>query len=135
MWTYLGIDWGTKKTGFALGSPDLKLVVPKNEVIATGQVMDYVAGLIKSNPIEVIVIGLPLTLALTKTATTEYIEAFGLELKTNYPKLSIIYHNERGSSKVTAQKLRSGGLDNRKVKNYDSLAASEILQNYFREAL
>ena len=135
MWTYLGIDWGSKKTGFALGNPELKLVIPKNEVVPTGQVMNYIADLIISNPIRVIIIGLPLTLSLTKTTTTEHVEAFSSILQEVYPKIKIIHYNERGSSKISAQKLRDKGLDNRRVQNYDSLAASEILQNYFREAL
>ena len=135
MWTYLSIDWGSKKIGFALGNPELRLVIPKDKVTLTGQVMNYIEDLIKNNPIKVIIIGLPLTLSLTKTATTESVEQFSSTLRDLYPALTIIHYNERGSSKVTAQKLRDKGLDNRKVQNYDSLAASEILQNYFREIL
>ncbi|MBC7406134.1 MAG: Holliday junction resolvase RuvX [Candidatus Parcubacteria bacterium] len=134
MWTYLAIDWGTKKTGLALGNPTLKLAVPR-DVVATAQVIEHLSNILKANPIQTVVLGLPLTLTLTKTATTVNIEEFSAQLQSKYPKLTIIHYNERGSSKVSIQKLRDRGLDNRKIQNYDSLAACEILQNYFRETL
>lgn len=134
MWTYLAIDWGTKKTGLALGNSTLKLVVPR-DVTPTSQVIEHLSQILKSNPIQTVVLGLPLTLTLTKTATTVNIEEFSVQLQNIYPKLTIIHYNERGSSKASVQKLRDRGLDNRKIQNYDSLAACEILQNYFRETL
>lgn len=133
MWTYLAIDWGSKKMGVALGNPELKLVIPKAEVILAGQAINSIKDLIRENPIKVIIIGLPLTLSLTKTATTESVEKFSNNLRNLYPNLGIVHYNERGSSKAIAQKLRERGLDNRKIQNYDNLSASEILQNYFRE--
>jgi putative holliday junction resolvase len=117
---YIGLDYGEKRIGVALGDGESKIAVPF-------EVVDNVAAvvkIIKAEDIDEIVVGLPLTMRSESDLMVGMVDKFVKELieKTNLPVIEI---DERLSSKAADTLL--GGRDKGRR---DAVAAMVILQTY-----
>lgn len=118
---YLGIDWGEKRIGLALGDSETKIATPFKVVGGIGEIIK----IIKDDKIDVIVVGEPLKMRNVKLKTQdEFLEFLSsLKKKINIPIKTI---DERLTSKA-ADALIGG----KKVKApRDAIAAMLILQSY-----
>lgn len=119
----LGIDFGSKKMGLALGDTNLKVAIPWLILPWSNSQKSWqkLIELIKSEKIELLVVGWPLDLRSQITPQTIIVEEFIKRLQEmNYNVEKV---DERLSSKA-AQKL------GHKLED-DAVAAMEILQTYF----
>ena len=94
----LGIDYGTKKIGFALSDEGQKLAFPKTvQPNVWDYVRDAVREFILKENISEIVIGLPVGLNGQETELSDKVRAFAEKLKSEFA-LPIHFENEVYSS-------------------------------------
>jgi putative Holliday junction resolvase len=117
---YIGLDYGEKRIGVALGDSESKIAIPF-EVAANA---DEVIKIIKDEEIDEIVVGLPLTMKSESGTMVQAVSGFVKELivRTNLPVIEI---DERLSSQA-ADKLLGAKDKSRR----DAVAAMVILQTY-----
>ena len=121
MKNYLGIDWGEKRIGLALGDDEVKIASPFK---TTENIIDIIK-VIKEYEIDKIVLGIPLKMSNNKEDVDSRFSDFynKLKEKTTIPIEKI---DERLSSKG-ADSL----FGNKKTKaSRDEIAAMIILQNF-----
>ncbi len=117
---YLGIDWGEKRIGLALGDSETRIATPLGSVSSIEDILEIV----KQEEIDELVIGLPLSLS-------GEIYRFPANFKNflnNLKKHGLILHltDERFSSREADVRI------GKKLKkfNRDAVAAMIILQSY-----
>jgi len=140
---YIGIDYGTKKTGFAVSDDDGVMAFPR-DVIPTDKIFDYINGIIREYSDENItgmVIGMPESGTSSINDHKKRTERFIQEVKKQYGEMEIIMANEFASTQaVRATEAYMTGYDARramkaprhghKVAARDAGAAAIILQRY-----
>ncbi|MFA4833896.1 MAG: Holliday junction resolvase RuvX [Patescibacteria group bacterium] len=118
---YLGIDWGEKRIGLALGDSETKLATPHKTV---GDIKE-ILKVIKEEKINMVVVGKPLKMSDIRYQMSDKFLNF-LDLLKKKLDIPIETIDERLSSKA-ADAL----LGNKKEKaGRDEMAAMLILQNY-----
>lgn len=117
---YLGIDFGTKRIGLAVGDDEMKIASPLCTVADIKSVLE----IIKTEEVEKIIIGNPVTMRSEDGGMVDQVSLFVDELKQS-TGLEIILADERLSSK-SADVL----LGKRDKGNRDAVAAMVILQTY-----
>ncbi|MFW0862499.1 MAG: Holliday junction resolvase RuvX [Candidatus Komeilibacteria bacterium] len=115
----LGIDYGMSKIGLAIA--DGKMAIPFKIIKETdlNKQLELVEEVINAENIDLVVIGLPMSLKQNRTDQTEHTEKFIKSLEEK--NIKIVTADERLSSKA-AQSLG--------IKEDDAVAAMQILQTY-----
>ncbi|MDD4902254.1 MAG: RuvX/YqgF family protein [Patescibacteria group bacterium] len=122
---YLGVDWGAKRVGLALGDSETRMATPFKTVSG---VHDLVETAVEENA-DVLVIGQPIKMrGLKDGIAPEYLE-FIEEIKDKLPEKEIVLVDERLSSKA-ADALPGGDLK----ASRDEVAAMLLLQEYLDRA-
>ncbi|HDQ22584.1 MAG TPA: Holliday junction resolvase RuvX [Candidatus Uhrbacteria bacterium] len=125
---YLGIDYGEKKVGLAIGDLETRIASPYKILINNKGLLEKIKDICVKEEISKIVVGLPLTLKSSTSKQTRSVLNFIEKLK-KATYLEIIEQDERLSS-VYAKSL----LKEMKVKHMDDdVAAMIILQSYLDE--
>jgi len=125
---YLGIDYGAKKIGLAIGDMETKIASPFRILVNNKELMDKLKEICQKEEIDKIVIGLPVGLKGTNTEQTKLVLNF-IEKVKKFIGLKVIEQDEKYSS-MYAQKL----LRETKAKHLDDdVAAMIILQSYLDE--
>jgi len=131
---YLGIDYGKKRIGLALGQ-----VIPKAAGVIDGskefgRIISDIEKICLQNEVEGIVIGLPKKASgdLGEMAGGVYDLAKGLETKLNLP----VYFEEEEFTSVEAERLfKEHGIEHdRKSGKVDELAAILILEQHLNKS-
>ena len=117
----LGIDYGESKIGLAIGDDITKMALPFKILKESDMAkqVELIAQTIKVESIDLIVIGLPMSLQQNITEQTEHTQIFIKALKDR--GIEVELEDERLSSKA-AQSLG--------IKEDDAVAAMQILQTY-----
>jgi putative holliday junction resolvase len=122
---YLGVDWGAKRIGLALGDSETKMATPFKTVSGVHDLVETAT----EEKADVLVIGQPVKMRGIKDGLApEYLE-FIEELKSKLPDKEIILVDERLSSKA-ADALPGGDLK----ASRDEVAAMILLQEYLDRA-
>ncbi|HMB26407.1 MAG TPA: Holliday junction resolvase RuvX [Patescibacteria group bacterium] len=124
---YLGLDWGERKIGIALGSDEVKVASPILDLCYSDldEALKEIKKIIDEENIKTIVLGQPLKMSGSKDFSREF-EIFRKKIKDLGPE--VILEDERLSSKM-AQGLAREREDYKKISD-DALAAVVILQAY-----
>ncbi len=127
---YLAIDFGIKRIGFAISSPDEKHSFPlcTYERTTRNAMFDFILELIEKEQVNSIVIGLPLGLDGQETQTTAQVKNFTASMKRR-TSLPIYLINEALSSFEAEELIAHVKYDQRK-KILDQAAASLILSSF-----
>jgi putative holliday junction resolvase len=123
---YIGIDWGEKRIGLAIGDEKTGMVIPFGVVSDINEVVKV----IKDEDIDKIVIGKPISLNNKELFMFKKVEKFSDLLEKNTKK-EIIMHDERLSSKA-ADNL-PGDKKNKALR--DAIAAMLILESFLQTKL
>ena len=130
---FLGIDYGTKYIGLAVGDTDTGIASPVETIKPRGAVADQVKGLqaaAREYGVDAFVVGLPLNMDDTEGEQAKITRRFGNELARTSGK-PVHYWDERLSSHEARELLQPSGLTRRKKKGVeDSIAAQVILQGF-----
>ena len=122
---YLGIDWGEKRIGLAVGSDETKIATPFKTVAN----LEELLAVISSEAVDALVIGSPLKMSGAAANNPLWLDFVSrLEKKSNCP---LIFLDERLSS-LAADAL----IGTKKTKaSRDEIAATLILQSYFDKSV
>ncbi len=125
---YLGIDYGTKRIGLAIGDSETRTAVVFNTVNNINEVIK----IIKDEEINVVIVGKPYSVANYEHELPENFKNFMNELHKKLPDDIIVdFEDERLSSKYADSLLG----DKKTKAGRDEIAAMSILQGYFDKAL
>ena len=121
---YIGIDYGTQRVGVAVSDDDGRIAFPKKILFNSGtsRLVKEIKALCKEQPVEAIVVGLPMWGDGGKTDLASHIKIFGQLLGAATGCL-IQYQNEILSSRE-ARALK------KKDQHIDQVSAALILQAY-----
>lgn len=126
---YLGIDYGSKRTGLAVSGGDGRIAVLKETVEEEGQqaVINRIKEIVEEDEIESIVVGLPVNMDSEATEMTETVKRFIAKLR-DHVTIPVQITDERLTTEMASKLLRG-------VKNEerDQVAAQILLQNFLDE--
>ncbi len=128
----LAIDYGQKRTGLAVSDP-LRIIANALDTVPTGQLLNYLTTYIAQEQVDVIVIGLPITLQGESTTVTPHIQGLVRKLSQLYPHIKVNTFDERFTSKLASQAILQSGISKKARQNkalIDKVAATIILENY-----
>jgi len=136
MASYLGIDYGTKRIGLAVGDDVTQTASPVTTVVALGQTdrdADAVAAVAEKYGVAAFVLGLPLNMDDSEGRQAKLVRSFGTALAVR-SGLKVHYVDERLSSFSADELLRPAELTRKKKKGVqDAVAAAVILQTFLSE--
>ncbi|UCC29505.1 MAG: Holliday junction resolvase RuvX [Phycisphaerales bacterium] len=130
---FMGIDYGTKRIGLAVGDTDAGVASPAETIDARAGVTDQVRAVgsaAREYQVDAFVIGLPLNMDGTEGDQAKVTREFGeaLARTTGRP---VHYWDERLSSRSARELLQPAGLTHKKRRAVeDSIAAQVILQGF-----
>ena len=134
MASVLAIDQGTKKTGFAVADPLRIAVQPIEQVALAGEsdeLLDFIAGLLDERDVDTFRIGLPFNMDGTEGGRAADVRRFGSRLNERFPKVEVLYWDERLTTKEAEDLLRSAGYSGRQAKDVkDSWSALVLLRDW-----
>ena len=134
---YLGIDFGLKRVGIAVSDEGKAYSFQRDYMLNDKIFIEKLISLIKSENIELIIIGYPLNFKSENTDSTTAVDTFRNKLETTLkiekPDTKIEYYDERFTSGLAAHNLAMSGLSKTKKREkglIDSISAQIILQDF-----
>ncbi len=133
MQRFLGIDYGTKRIGLAIGDDALRIASPVETVAARGQVKEHARQVLEraaEYEVDAFVVGLPINMDGVEGQQAKITRTFGEQLRKMSDK-PVHYFDERLSSSAAQVLLGPAELTRKKRKaRLDAVAAQIILQGY-----
>jgi putative Holliday junction resolvase len=128
----LAIDYGTKRTGYAI-SDESRIFAFGLSTQETKNNITYLETLIPKEKIDTIVIGIPKKLNNELAEIVPKIELFKRQMKNKFPDIKIIDVDERFTSKMAFQSMIDNGMSRKDRQNkalVDEISATIILQGF-----
>ena len=128
----LAIDYGRKRCGVAV-SDTLRICANGLPTVRSCDLIDFLTDYCSREPVDCIVIGLPLTLRGEPSESTRYIEPFINRLKKVMPEMPVERIDERFTSSIAHREMALAGLKKGKREQKelaDKTAAVIILTDY-----
>jgi putative Holliday junction resolvase len=126
----LGIDPGTKRCGIAITDSAETMAFPRDAIAFDDSFVHRVAQLVTEENVKLVVVGRPISLAGSATASTLFADELCAAL-TAALQLPVVQHDERLTTTAAQRSLSSAGV---KTKDHrariDSAAAVIMLQHY-----
>ena len=134
MTRYLGIDYGAKRIGLAVGDDSTGIAAPVQTIEvsrARGEAIRALLAVAEEYGATALVVGLPLNMDGTEGGQAKLTRAFCDELR-KISERPVFVMDERLSSHAAAELLRPAELTRgKKKKRRDAVAAVVILQSFF----
>ena len=134
MASVLAIDQGTKKTGFAVADPLRIAVQPIEQVSIPGtseEILDFIAGLLDERDVDTFLLGMPYNMDGTEGGRAIDVRDFGKRLNERFPKVEVLFWDERLTTKAAEDLLRGAGYSGRQAKSVkDSWSALVLLRDW-----
>ena len=118
----LGIDYGAKRIGTAIGNTEERIAFPRQVLENDEHVFRTLQRFIAEESVERIVLGLPKMLSGEESDMTKEVRAFAVELEKE-STLPVYFEEER----LSTQAVKPGTV---KRKDIDAASAALILQTY-----
>lgn len=128
----LAIDYGQKRIGVAVSDPTRTIAqgLPTIVYKSLPEALEKIDELVEEYQIQLVVVGMPLTMNGEVGSAARKVEVFVGFLKKRY-SVPVVLWDERLTSVVAAKTIReSGKSPSRNKSKIDELAARLILQNY-----
>jgi len=142
---YLGLDFGDKTIGVAVGCPDSKVAtgietIRRTQPEALRASINRLGEIIKAYGITHIVLGNPINMDGSQSPRAEKTQAFRDKLKRNFKSKEIILWDERLSTQAVTRAFYTGKSGSKKQQetyksHVDEMAAVYILQGYLNYKL
>lgn len=130
----LAIDYGRKRCGVAVTDP-LRIAANGLPTLRTCDLMAFLKEYCSSEPVDLIVVGLPKTLKGEDSQSAEYIEPFLKCLSREMPQIRVERFDERFTSTIAHQAMIAGGVKKsvrRQKELADKTAAVIILTDWLQ---
>ena len=128
----MAIDYGKKRTGIAVTDP-LQIIATGLTTINSHELISFLKNYFIADPVELIVIGLPVNLDESNTHGTAPAKNAIERIKKAFPSLPVKTVDERFTSKLAKSAMLDMGMkkkDRQMKANVDVIAATIILQEY-----
>lgn len=128
----LAIDYGRKRTGIAVTDP-LQIIANGLGTVLTEQLLSFLKEYIKSEDVDLFVVGAPRTVSNEPSENMQYVDSFVKKLKKAFPHIPVELVDERFTSKLAKQTILSAGARKKKRQDkalVDKVSAVIILQSY-----
>ena len=123
---YLGIDYGMKRIGLAVGESEAKLASPHGTVSTAHELAETIKA---EGPFEAVVVGLPRNLDGSSTPQTVAVERFADDVLWRKLHIEPVFQDEAATSAIAEERLKEAGKAYTKA-DIDAEAAAIILQDY-----
>jgi putative Holliday junction resolvase len=130
----MAIDYGSKRVGLAVTDP-LRIIASGLDTIHSKDLIAFLESYFKKEPVDIIVVGEPKTLANKASDSARFIEPFVTHLRKKFPDKKIERFDERFTSAIAHQTMRDGGLGKKARQDkelVDRISATIILQDYLQ---
>ena len=132
MGIFLALDYGEKRTGIAVTDIN-KIIASGLTALSTKEVIPYLIKYCEKNFVEKLIIGYPKKYNNTESQLETKIKDFIKKLNLSLPKIPIVRHDERFTSKIASNAILQSGV--KKIKRQDKLlvdkvSATILLQSY-----
>jgi putative holliday junction resolvase len=128
----LGIDYGSKSIGVAIGYHDFTTPLKTFENVTTKNylnIVEEIAEIVKSESISIIVVGVPDYFKNKEIPAN--IRKLAEDLKDRVVDVNVEYIDERLTTKEAIKTAVEGGISMKKRKEDHSLSACMIIHRYF----
>jgi len=134
MASVLAIDQGTKKTGFAVADPLRFAVHPIEQVALPGEsdeLLVFIARLLEEREVDTFLLGMPFNMDGTEGGRAADVRLFADRLQARFPKVQVVFWDERLTTKAAEELLRNAGYSGRQAKSVkDSWSALVLLKDW-----
>lgn len=130
----IAIDYGRKRCGIAVSDP-LRICANGLPTVRSCDLMDFLKDYCGREPVDCIVVGLPLTMKGEPSESTRYIEPFLARLRKEMPGMRIERMDERFTSSIAHREMAIAGLKKSKREEKelaDKTAAVIILTDWLQ---
>lgn len=129
----LAIDYGQKRVGLAVTDVDQIIASPLTTVHSK-DIISFLKNYIKSENVELFVVGEPRQMNNTASESVKYIDPFVRLLAKEFPEIKVVRIDERFTSKIAQQVILNSGLKKRTGRiNHLSIPSVRLL--YFSHIL
>lgn len=128
----LAIDYGAKRTGFAMTDP-LRIIASPLETVPTHKVWEYLKKLIPAQEVGEAIVGMPVDWNDADTHATPLVRQFIAKFQKEFPDISLTTVDERFSSRMAKTAMLDMGMkkkERRQKENVDKIAAAIMLQEF-----
>lgn len=128
----LAIDFGLKRTGIAVTDP-LKIIASALTTVPTADALAFVQAYCAQEPVEVLVVGLPLYPDGNPAQIAAQADAFAAQLQKLFPDKPVERQDERFTSNEAKKIILAGGVKKKQRRDkamVDKVAAALILEQY-----
>jgi putative Holliday junction resolvase len=122
---FLGIDYGAKRIGLAVGDDAAKLARP----LSTVGPAELAETIEREGPFATVVVGLPRSLSGGETAQTLAVRRFTDDVLWRKLRIEPVFQDEAATSEIAEERLKEMGKPYDKA-DIDAEAAAIILQDY-----
>ncbi len=132
MGIFLALDYGEQRTGIAVTDIN-KIIASGLTALSTKEVIPYLITYCEKNLIEKIIIGHPKKFNNSESLVETKIKDFIKKLNISLPKIPIVRHDERFTSKIASTAILQSGVNKTKRQNkflVDKVSATILLQSY-----
>ena len=113
----------------------LWIIATALDTVETKNLISFLSGYFAKEPVDEIVLGLPMNLKNEDSETAPAVRALAETLKQKFPDKPVHFADERFTSTIAKQTMISGGMkkkDRRNKSNVDKISATLILQTYLQ---
>jgi len=131
----IAFDYGTKRIGVAVTDP-LQIIATGLDTIHPKEILEFLKKYMLSEQVEAFVIGKPMQMDGSPSASAQHVKGFSTTLKKNFPDIPQFWVDERFTSKLAHETIMKSGLkkqDRRDKDRVDTIAATIILQYFMQE--
>lgn len=128
----LGIDYGRRRCGVAV-TDVLRLVASGVATVPTASLAGWLRGYMASEPVDMIVVGLPRDVRGRDSESMSYIRPAVDRLRRDFPDVDIRFFDERFTSVLAHRAMLDGGMKKSRRRDkavVDEIAAVIILNDY-----
>lgn len=129
----LSIDYGKRRTGLAVTDP-LQIIAGGLATVDTRDVLKFIVDYVRREPVETIVIGLPIQPNGQPSENQARVRSFTGELRKALPEIPVVFYDERFTSVIAHQTMIESGIGRKRRQTdkglVDEISATIILQNY-----
>ena len=128
----LGVDHGTRRTGFAAADASRILISPLDPVQGgDAEALDAIAALCEERDVGVLVVGYPLHMDGATGPRVAEVDAFITLAEQRFPELGVVRQDERLTTREAEERLREAGYHGAQRKaRKDSWSAMILLEGW-----